>query len=224
MEIPLIVSIKECDVYQEERLVLERISFSLAVGEMVYLVGKSGSGKTSFLKSLYGENTITGSMAHLLDYDLLSLTGSDIPLLRRKIGMVFQDFNLFEKWTVGRNLTYILQATEWRDMEKINRRVEECLDQVGLLDKLEEPVYKLSGGEQQRVAIARAIINRPQLIIADEPTGNLDPDTSDDIFRLLYKVATQNKSSMLIATHDQRILDKFPARVFQCREQKIIEI
>lgn len=224
MEIPLIVSIKECDVYQEERLVLERISFSLAVGEMVYLVGKSGSGKTSFLKSLYGENTITGSMAQVLDYDLLGLDAKDIPLLRRKIGMVFQDFNLFEKWTVGRNLSYILQATEWRDMEKINRRVEECLDQVGLLDKLEEPVYKLSGGEQQRVAIARAIINQPQLIIADEPTGNLDPDTSDDIFRLLYKVATQNKSSMLIATHDQRILDKFPARVFQCREQKIVEI
>lgn len=224
MDIPLIIELDGVDIYNDETLILNNINFSLAEGEMSYIVGKSGSGKSSLLKTLYGEKEIDSGYGRVGEYLLKDLNRKTIPLLRRSIGMVFQDFNLFNNWTLRQNLEYVLKATEWKDKDVISQRAITVLDQVGLTSKSEEYVYNLSGGEQQRVVIARAILNHPKLIIADEPTGNLDPDTSDDIFRLLYAVATENKSAMLIATHDYRIIQKFPAKVYRCENQSLQEI
>lgn len=224
MDIPLIIELDGVDIYNDETLILNNINFSLAEGEMSYIVGKSGSGKSSLLKTLYGEKEIDSGYGRVGEYLLKDLNRKTIPLLRRSIGMVFQDFNLFNNWTLRQNLEYVLKATEWKDKDEISQRAITVLDQVGLTSKSEEYVYNLSGGEQQRVVIARAILNHPKLIIADEPTGNLDPETSDDIFRLLYAVATENKSAMLIATHDYRIIQKFPAKVYRCENQSLQEI
>lgn len=224
MDIPLIISIEGVSIHREGVEILSDVSFDLAQGEMAYLVGASGSGKSSLIKAMYAERSVDTGDILVAGHDLRRISRKDIPALRRKIGMVFQEFNLFENWTVRKNLSYILRATDWNDKAKIQERVEYCVAPVGLSDKLDVIVRNLSGGEQQRVVIARAILNNPSLIIADEPTGNLDPKTSDQIFHLLYEVAAQNKSSMLIATHDFRIIEKFPARVFRCEHKQLYEV
>lgn len=224
MDNQLIVELRDVVIEQSGISVLRNINFNLAQAESVYLIGKSGSGKSSLLKALYGEAEVTEGQARVFDFDLRKLKRTRVPDLRRQMGMVFQDFQLFKHWTVANNLSFVLTATDWRDKALIKQRVEEVLTEVGLMKYFNQKVFQLSGGEQQRLAIARSILNRPGLIIADEPTGNLDPDTSDEILYLLNKVSRDHKTAVIFATHDYRIIDKFPARVFKCNDHSIVEV
>ena len=222
--IPLVVDFKHVNINQSGIPVLKDVNFDLAKAESCYIIGKSGSGKSSLLKALYGAVKVDEGQARVLDFDLTALKRPQVPDLRRKLGMVFQDFLLFKQWTVASNLSFVMVATDWRDKVAIRQRVEEVLNDVGLLQYFNHKVHQLSGGEQQRLAIARAIINKPELIIADEPTGNLDPDTSDEILYLLNKVSRDNHSAVIYATHDYRLIEKFPARIYRCEESRILEV
>ncbi|NNF33144.1 MAG: ATP-binding cassette domain-containing protein [Saprospiraceae bacterium] len=219
-----IIELQNVSISNGDITVFEGLNFELVEAEFCYVVGKSGSGKSSLLKSLYGELPITGGKAQTLGTDLRSLSIKDIPFLRRKIGMVFQDFQLFHRWSVKENLNFVLKATDWKSETERHQRINEVLEAVDLTHKINQQVFTLSGGEQQRLAIARAILNKPQLLIADEPTGNLDPESSDNILYLIADLASRNKMAVLFATHDQRILQKFPARVFRCEQGQLIEI
>ncbi len=218
------ISLEDADIWQEDKLILAKVDFKLAPGETCYLIGKSGSGKTSFLKTIYGSLPLRSGKGFVAGFDLSELESKNVPMLRRKLGMVFQDFILFEDWSVGRNLLYILEATGWKDRAQMTARVLQVLEMVGLNGAEKKPVTSLSGGEQQRVVIGRALLNNPPIIIADEPTGNLDPDTSDEILYLLNRLAREFGTSIIIATHDYRLIQKFPARVFKCEGGKIIEV
>ena len=223
-EIPLVLSIKSGVFGQNELHILNGVDFSLAEAEMCYLIGKSGSGKSTFLKTIYGAQPLISGQVKVVGFDLNDLNNKQIPELRRSLGMVFQDFHLFDKWSVAQNLDYVLRATDWKDASQRQKRIEEVLNEIGIIDKKNTPIHQLSGGEQQKVVIARALLNSPKLIIADEPTGNLDPESSEEIMHLLYKVATSNKMAILIATHDHLLIQKFPARIFECKEGKIVEV
>lgn len=223
-QIPLVLDLKNATIGQGDSRVFDSINFSLADAEMAYLIGKSGSGKSTFMKTLYGAIPLIGGQGTIAGFDLTKADRKTIPLMRRKIGMVFQDFHLFDKWTVAQNLEYALKAIEWKDQSERDRRVEEVIGQVGLTHKKDISVYQLSGGEQQKVVIARAVLNKPAIIIADEPTGNLDPESSEEIMDMLYKVAIENKTAILIATHDYLLMEKFPARVFECKDKNISEV
>ena len=214
----------DVDIWQEDKLVLSKVDFKLATAETCYIIGKSGSGKTSLLKTIYGSIPVRSGHAVVAGFDLNNLTDSSIPLLRRKLGMVFQDFILFDEWSVGRNLMYIMEATGWKDRAQMTARVLQVLEMVGLTGHEKKPVTALSGGEQQRVVIARALLNNPPIIIADEPTGNLDPDTSDEILYLLNRLSREFGTSIIVATHDYRLIQKFPARVYKCDGGKITEV
>jgi cell division transport system ATP-binding protein len=219
-----VIEFDDVDIWQEDKLVLSKIDFKLAPAETCYIIGKSGSGKTSLLQTIYGNIPIRSGKATVAGFILNDLNDSSIPLLRRKLGMVFQDFILFDDWSVGRNLMYILEATGWKDRAQMTARVLQVLEMVGLTGHEKKPVTALSGGEQQRVVIARALLNNPPIIIADEPTGNLDPDTSDEILYLLNRLAREFGTSIIIATHDYRLIQKFPARVYKCDGGKITEV
>jgi cell division transport system ATP-binding protein len=221
MSLPLVIDMKDASIEQSGVIILRNIDFDLSEAEICYIIGKSGSGKSSLLKALYAEANVVAGHARILDFDLRKLKRTEIPELRRKLGMVFQDFRLFDQWTVAHNLSFVMVATDWRDKAQIKARVEEVLEMVGLGQYFNTKVHQLSGGEQQRLAIARALVNKPQIIIADEPTGNLDPDTSDEIFYLLNRVVRETKSALILATHDYRIIQKFPARIFRCEEGKL---
>jgi len=212
------------DIWQEDKLVLSKVDFKLAAAETCYIIGKSGSGKTSLLKTIYGNIAVNSGRAEVAGFTLNGLADSSIPLLRRRLGMVFQDFNLFDEWSVGRNLMYIMEATGWKDRAQMTARVLQVLEMVGLTGHEKKPVTSLSGGEQQRVVIARALLNNPPIIIADEPTGNLDPDTSDEILYLLNRLSREFGTSIIIATHDYRLIQKFPARVYKCDNSKLTEV
>ncbi|MBK8670712.1 MAG: ATP-binding cassette domain-containing protein [Saprospiraceae bacterium] len=224
MNKPSVIEFDAVDIWQEDKLVLSGVNFRLAPAETCYLIGKSGSGKTSFLKAIYGSIPIKSGEAKVAGFDLGKLEDRDVPMLRRKLGMVFQDFILFDEWTVGRNLLYILEATGWKDRAQMTARVLQVLEMVNLQGHEKKPVTALSGGEQQRVVIARALLNNPPIIIADEPTGNLDPDTSDEILYLLNRLAREFGTSIIIATHDYRLIQKFPARVYKCEDSRITEV
>ena len=224
MENRYIIDFEDADIYQGDALILSKVDFRLAPAETCYIIGKSGSGKTSFLKTIFGSIQLTNGKATVVDTDLRKLSSKEIPALRRKIGMVFQDFILFEDWSVGRNLMYILEATGWTDRPKMTARVLKVLEMVGLQGYEKKMIQKLSGGEQQKVVIARALLNNPPLIIADEPTGNLDPNTSDEILYLLNRLTRDHGTSIIIATHDYRLIQKFPARVYRCENGKILEV
>ena len=205
-------------------MVIEALDFSLNENEIIYLIGKTGSGKSTILKLIYGELSLTHGEATIVGYDLSKLKRKDIPWLRRKIGIVFQDFQLLTDRSVKENLRFVLRATEWRNEVEINNRIEEVLSIVGLEKKLNEMPYALSGGEQQRITIARALLTKPALILADEPTGNLDPETSEEIMRVLIQISKEQKTAVLMATHDMSLVEKFPQRVFRVEQNSIKEV
>lgn len=200
---------------------MKHVSFSLSGGEFAYLIGKVGSGKSSLLKSMYAEIPISSGEATVLDFSLDGLRRKDIPMLRREIGIVFQDFQLLTDRTVYANLRFVLDATGWRDKEEIERRIEEVLKEVGMENKSYKMPHELSGGEQQRIVIARALLNKPRLILADEPTGNLDPETGQKILELLRRIAAGG-TAVLMATHNLQLVEQYPARVIRVENKKLI--
>lgn len=219
-----VIRIQNGKIYQNQSLVLTDIDFELKGDEFVYLIGKTGSGKSSLLKTLYGELMLSEGTGEVVGFDLRQLRKKQIPMLRRRLGIVFQDFQLLTDRTVGQNLAFVMGATGWKDKRLMDRRAMEVLQLVGLETKLNVKPFALSGGEQQRISIARALINKPELILADEPTGNLDPETSEEVMRLLIAVAREEKSAVLMATHDMTMVEKFPGRVVRVESGKLKEV
>ena len=205
-----------------DKTVLRNVNLEILKGEFVYLIGKTGSGKSSLLRSIYADVPIDEGAARVCGFDLNKLKKSQIPLLRRKLGIVFQDFQLLKDRSVYDNLAFVLKATGWKDKKAMRERILQALDDVGLLTKTDEQACDLSEGEMQRVAIARAIVNQPELILADEPTGNLDPITSEEIVDLLMHINKKHGTTVLMATHDYIVIDKFRSRVIACEDGKIV--
>ncbi len=218
-----IIELKDAVIYQNETLVLNNVNVTVGKGEFVYLLGKTGSGKSSLLKVLYGDLDMAGGSGSVCGYDLMQLKDKDIPYMRRKLGIVFQDFQLLMDRSVYENLRFVLKATGWKDKAKMNERISEVLKMVGLSTKDFKMPHEISGGEQQRVVIARALLNNPQLILADEPTGNLDPQNSNEIIRLLMSISKESGTAVLMASHDYLAIKKMPARTLLCEGTQIIE-
>lgn len=222
--VPPVVKLSNTDIcQQDESLVLENISLTIGVGEFTYLIGKTGSGKTSLLKTLYAALPLTKGSGEVAGFDLREIDRHNVHHLRRKLGIVFQDFSLLTDRNVEENLRFVLKATGWTDKEEMDKRVDEVLEGVGLPEKKTVMPFELSGGEQQRIVIARALLNKPELLIADEPTGNLDPETSDDVLVLMRNLAKEHNTAVFCATHDYRILENFPARIIRIRQGKLID-
>ena len=217
-----VISFKEAAIYQHNRCILKNINFEIGEGEFVYLIGKTGSGKSSLLKTLYADLPAKEGEVNIADFDLRKIKKREIPMLRRKIGIVFQDFQLLYDRSVEDNLSFVLNATGWKDKTAISRRVDEVLDQVGLKHKRKSMPHQLSGGEQQSVAVARALLNDPALILADEPTGNLDPETTNDIMNLLLEISAKGKT-ILMATHNYNLILKYPSRIIKCDEGTVVD-
>lgn len=211
------ISLKNASIYQHERCILKNVNFEIEEGEFVYLIGKTGSGKSSLLKTLYADLPVKEGDILIAGYDLRKIRRRDIPMLRRKIGIVFQDFQLLYDRSVEDNLSFVLDATGWNDKTKISKRIDEVLQQVGLLHKRKVMPHQLSGGEQQRIAVARALLNDPNVILADEPTGNLDPETTNDVMDLLREISTKGKT-ILMATHNYNLILKYPSRIIKCED------
>lgn len=224
METKNVIEVNQSSIYQRNHLVLSDVNFTLAEGEFVYLIGKTGSGKSSLLKVLYGDLPLKNGLGKVVGMDLKTLKTSKIPDLRRHLGIVFQDFQLLTDRSVEENLQFVLKATGWKDKKMIETRIDEVLDSVGMLEKKKMMPFRLSGGEQQRVSIARALLNHPGLILADEPTGNLDPETSNDIMNLLLSVSKKNNCAVLMATHDYDIIRRYPARMIRCENGNVVEV
>jgi len=223
MEKKLLVKYVDVDLYQQELLVLKDVQLEIHSGEFVYLLGKVGSGKSTLLKSIYHEIPVLFGVAGALDYDLRALKIPEIPYLRRKIGIVFQDFQLLTDRTVNQNLDFVLRATGWIDQQLIDDKIEQVLTQVGMSTKGTKMPHQLSGGEQQRIVIARALLNSPEMILADEPTGNLDPETGKELVELLYNIRLSG-TTVIMATHNLNWLAKFPGRVFRCENNLLTEV
>jgi cell division transport system ATP-binding protein len=218
-----VISLKNAFIFQgRDSLILHDVNLEVQQHEFAYLIGTTGSGKSSLLKTLYGELPLREGMGSIAGTSLRSINRHGIPQLRRKIGIVFQDFQLLSDRSVKDNLLFVLKATEWKDRTKMDKRSQEVLEMVGLSSKDYKMPHELSGGEQQRIVIARALLNKPVVILADEPTGNLDPDISDDIMTLLHKISDEG-TAILMATHDYRIINKFPGSIFECAENTIIQ-
>lgn len=210
-----VIKLDSVDVYQQKHLVLSNVNLQINPGEFVFLIGQTGSGKSSLLKIIYGDLHITNGYGQVADFDLKKLTDKDIPFLRRKLGIVFQDFQLLTDRTIEQNLEFVLKATGWKDKRLISERILDVLEKVGLRSKVKKMPHELSGGEQQRVVIARALLNDPEIILADEPTGNLDPDTSEEIVTLLKQISMAG-TAVLMASHDYHIIRTFPSRIIKC--------
>jgi cell division transport system ATP-binding protein len=218
-----VLSLKDASIFQGENLVLSDINIEINKGEFVYLIGKTGTGKSSFMKTLYADLPLTKGEGSIVDFNLRTLKEKDIPFLRRKLGVVFQDFKLLTDRTINDNLLFVLKATGWKNKNEMNARVEEVLNKVDMKTKGFKFPHELSGGEQQRVAIARALLNNPELILADEPTGNLDPQTSIEVMEVLQDI-NKNGNTILMATHDYALLLKYPSKTLKCDENQVFEV
>ena len=217
-----VIRLTNVDIFQQNQLVLSRVNFEVNKSELVYLIGQTGSGKSSLLKVLYGDLHIKTGEGVVAGYDLKKLTTTEVPFLRRKIGIVFQDFQLLTDRSVEKNLEFVLRATGWTNEIEISARIREVLDKVGLRSKIAKMPHELSGGEQQRVVIARALLNNPEVILADEPTGHLDPETSEEIAQLLHQIS-QTGTAVVLATHDYHIIRTHPARILNCDNGQVQE-
>lgn len=218
-----VLQLKDASIYQRETLILSEVNIEINKGEFVYLIGKTGTGKSSFMKTLYGDLPLTEGEGTIVDYDLKKLREKDIPFLRRKLGVVFQDFKLLNDRNVKENLLFVLKATGWKDKAAMDSKINEVLKKVGMETKGFKNPFQLSGGEQQRIAIARALLNDPELILADEPTGNLDPQTSVEVMEVLQDIS-KNGKTILMATHDYALLLKYPSKTLKCDGQKVFEV
>lgn len=218
-----ILKLKDASIFQGDSLVLSNVNVEINKGDFVYLIGKTGTGKSSFMKTLYGDLPLTIGEGHIVDYDLNNLKEKDIPFLRRKLGIVFQDFKLLPDRTINNNLLFVLKATGWKEKKEMDSRAEEVLTKVDMKTKGFKYPHELSGGEQQRVAIARALLNNPELILADEPTGNLDPQTSIEVMEVLQDI-NKNGNTILMATHDYALLLKYPSKTLKCDENEVYEV
>ncbi|EAQ48352.1 MULTISPECIES: cell division ATP-binding protein FtsE [Leeuwenhoekiella] len=218
-----VLQLQNASIFQRESLILSEVSLTINKGEFVYLIGKTGSGKSSFMKTLYGDLPLQQGQGTIVDFDLTTLKEKQIPYLRRKLGVVFQDFKLLNDRTVKENLKFVLKATGWKNQNEMDDKIDKVLDKVGMKTKGFKYPYQLSGGEQQRVAIARALLNDPELILADEPTGNLDPQTSVEVMGVLQEI-NKNGNTILMATHDYALLLKYPSKTLKCDGNKIFEV
>ncbi len=218
-----IIDYKNVEVLRKELLVLKNVNFQLEEGQFVYLIGRVGSGKSSLMKTMYAEVPIEMGEARIFDYDLSAIRRKDVPMLRRQIGVVFQDFQLLSDRSVYDNLLFVLKATGWKNKTDIDERINEVLSEVGMEHKSYKMPHELSGGEQQRIAIARALLNRPKLILADEPTGNLDQETGHQIMSLLHSICAEG-TAVIMATHNIQLTEDFPARVVKCEDKNVIEL
>ncbi|HEV9036873.1 MAG TPA: ATP-binding cassette domain-containing protein [Puia sp.] len=220
----IIVELKHANIFQGDNLILQDVNLSVDKGQFVYLVGKTGTGKSSLLKTLYGDLPLREGEGQVAGFDLREMDWKKVPYLRRTLGVVFQDFQLLTDRDVNDNLKFVLRATGWKDIRLMDEKVSDVLDKVGLKAKGFKMPFEMSGGEQQRVDIARALLNSPKLILADEPTGNLDPETSDEIMQLLFRIARDYGTTIMMATHDYRVINKFPARMVRTERGAVAEI
>ena len=219
----IVVQIEHANIYQSGSLILQDVNLNVQKGEFVYLVGKTGTGKSSLLKTLYGELTLTEGVGHVVGFNLKEMDWKKLPFLRRNLGVVFQDFQLLSDRNVNENLSFVLKATGWQDEQLIQQKIDDVLNKVGLQNKVFKMTYEMSGGEQQRVDIARAMLNSPKMILADEPTGSLDPETSDEIMQLLFQIAKEDGTAIIMATHDYMVVNKFPARTLTTEGGRLVE-
>ena len=222
----MLIDYKKANIYQADESILKNVDFHVDEEQFVYVIGKVGSGKSSLLKSIYCEvdfDKADAEKAEVLERNLLTLKRKDIPALRREMGIIFQDFQLLHDRSVKQNLQFVLKATGWKSQKEIDERILKVLEAVGMQDKSNRLPHELSGGEQQRIAIARALLNQPKIIIADEPTGNLDPDTAEKIVGLLYEIS-HSGTSVVISTHNLGMIDKFPGRVYKCKEHTLTDV
>lgn len=218
-----VLELKSASIFQKENLVLSDINLKIDKGEFIYLIGKTGAGKSSFMKTLYADLPLKEGEGSIVGYDLAALKENEIPFLRRKLGVVFQDFKLLSDRTIYNNLEFVLKATGWKDKDQMKQKIEEVLNKVGMASKGFKFPHEISGGEQQRVAIARALLNDPELIIADEPTGNLDPQTSVEVMGILREI-NQNGNTILMATHDYALILKYPSKTLKLQDNKLFEV
>lgn len=219
----IVVQIEHANIYQSGNLILQDVNLNVQKGDFVYLVGKTGTGKSSLLKTLYGELTLTEGVGNVVGFNLKEMDWKKLPFLRRNLGVVFQDFQLLTDRNVNENLRFVLKATGWQDEQLIQQKIDDVLTKVGLQNKGFKMTYEMSGGEQQRVDIARALLNSPKLILADEPTGSLDPETSDEIMQLLFQIAKEDGTAIVMATHDYMVVNKFPARTLSTEGGRLVE-
>jgi cell division transport system ATP-binding protein len=218
----IVVQLENVNIYQSGNLILQAVNFEVQKGEFVYLVGKTGTGKSSLLKTLYGEITLTEGEGKVVGFDLKEMDWKKLPFLRRNLGIVFQDFQLLTDRNVHENLRFVLKATGWQDEQLINQKINDVLAKVGLQNKGFKMTFEMSGGEQQRVDIARALLNSPKLILADEPTGSLDPETSDEIMQILFQIAKEDGTAIVMATHDFMVVNKFPSRTLSTEGGRLV--
>lgn len=217
-----VITLNNVDVFQQKHLVLSNVNLNIAKGEFVFLIGATGSGKSSLLKIIYGDLHIGNGDGNVANFDIKKLSEREIPYLRRKLGIVFQDFQLLSDRTIEQNLDFVLKATGWKDKNLITERIKDVLDKVGLRSKIKKMPHELSGGEQQRIVVARALLNNPEIILADEPTGNLDPETSGEIMLLLKQISLSG-TAVLMATHDYQLIRSFPSRIIKCENGLVHE-